>query len=203
MRTLAFLGLLIGTIAVGVNPGAAADLSVEDQRVLKDLREGDMNKLVVHREARPRIEETWRDQHGNGYEVADYAGKVVFLNFWATWCPPCLKELPSIDRLAGEMEGDEFEVIALSTDRFDVERVASVFSDGSKLHDGYVVEHLEVMQDRTGAVARRAAALGLPITIILDRQGREIARLTGEAEWDSPRAKAILTRLIEMTAPST
>lgn len=204
MRTLAAIGLtalLYGAISLGANAVHAADLSAGDQQVLKDLREGDMGKLVVHPEARPRIEEVWRDQYGNAVEVADFEGKVVLLNFWATWCPPCLKELPSIDRLAGEMGGDDFAVLAVSTDRFDIERVIKVFEDGTRLEDDYIVEHLEVMQDRTGAVARRAGALGLPVTILLDRQGREVARMTGEAEWDSDRAKAILKRLIEMTAP--
>lgn len=198
-----FAALLYGAFMLGANPAAAEGLSPEDRATLTDMREGDMGKLVVHAEPRPRIEEVWRDQYGNGFEVADFQGKVVFVNFWATWCPPCLKELPSIDRLAGAMEGDNFEVIALSTDRFDVERVVQVFEEGTRLQDGYIVQHLEVMQDRTGAVARRAGALGLPITILLDRQGREVARMTGEAEWDSPLAKEILLTLIEMTAPAS
>ncbi|MFK7944120.1 MAG: TlpA disulfide reductase family protein, partial [Paracoccaceae bacterium] len=120
----------------------------------------------------------------------------VLLNFWATWCPPCRKEMPGIDRLAGEMGGDDFDVIALSTDRFDVERVIDFFEE-------IEVKNLGIHQDRSGATARRAGALGLPVTLILDREGREIARVAGEAEWDSPRVKAILTRVIEMTAPST
>lgn len=204
MLTRAALGLaalLYGALLAGANPVLAGDLAADDRQVLKDLRAGDMGKLVIHAEARPRIPEEWRDLYGNAHSVADFEGKVVLLNFWATWCPPCLKELPSIDRLAGEMSGDNFAVIALSTDRFDVERVAKVFNEGTRLKDGYVVEHLDVMQDRTGAVARRAGALGLPITILLDREGREVARLTGEAEWDSDTAKALITRLIEMTSP--
>ena len=196
MRGFAFLGLLLGAIAIGVNPVLAKDLTIEDQRVLKDLREGDMGKLVVHREARPRIEEAWGDLYGNSVDVASFEGKVVLLNFWATWCPPCRKEMPGIDRLAGELSGDDFAVVALSTDRFDVERITDFFEE-------IEVQHLDVHQDRTGATARRAGALGLPVTLILDRQGREIARMAGEAEWDSERAKAILTQVIEMTTPSS
>lgn len=188
------MGLLLGAIVLVVNPANASDLSVADQRVLKDLRAGDMNKLVVHREARPRIAESWRDQYGNEINLDDFAGKVVLLNFWATWCPPCRKEMPGIDRLAGELGGDDLEVIALSMDRFDIERVTDFFDDID-------VQNLDVHQDRVGAVARRAGALGLPVTILLDRQGREVARLTGEAEWDGPNAKAIMTRLIEITTP--
>lgn len=197
MRRLAALGLtalLLGVFAVGVNPADATELSVEDQRVLKDLRQGDMGKLVVHRHARPRVEESWRDQDGNEINLADYEGKVVLLNFWATWCPPCRKEMPGIDRLAGEMGGEDFAVIALSTDRFNVERVVDFFED-------IKVKNLDVHQDRTGTTARKAGVLGLPVTVILDREGREIARLTGEAEWDGPKAKAVIQSVIDLTAP--
>ena len=142
--------------------------------------------------ARDRIAETFRDLYGNPITLADYSGKVVLLNVWATWCPPCRAEMPSIDRLAGMMAGEDFAVIPLSTDRGGVERVAQFFKD-------IRVENLDAMHDRSGKVARQAGALGLPITLILDREGREIARLIGAAEWDSPDAHAILRRIIEMT----
>lgn len=195
-----FSALLYAGILLGANP-VAAELSAEDRAALDALRVGDMTKVVIHDAPRDRIEEVFRDQHGNAVDLSDVAGKVVVLNLWATWCPPCLHELPSIDRLAGAMSGDDFAVIALSTDRFDVERVVKVFYEGTRLHDGYVVEHLDVLQDRTGKFALRAGALGLPVTLILDREGREIARVTGEAVWDSPEAKALLQQVIEMTAP--
>jgi thiol-disulfide isomerase/thioredoxin len=157
------------------------------------MRGGDMVKLVVHDQPRDRIAETFRDLHGNPITLADYSGKVVLLNIWATWCPPCRAEMPAIDRLAGAMEGDDFAVIALSTDRGGVERVAEFFKD-------IQVENLKVMHDRTNDVARQAGVLGLPVTLILDRQGREIARMLGDADWDSPDARALLRRIIEMTA---
>ena len=90
------------------------------------------------------------------------------------------------------MGGNEFEVVALSTDRAGPERVAEFFKDTR-------VKNLKVMHDRDGSVMRRAGALGLPVTLILDREGREIARMLGDADWDSPEARALLTRIIEMT----
>ena len=199
MRTLArtgLLALLYGAFVLGANPIHADALSKEERTALLELRDGDMSKLVVHKEARPRIEETWQDREGNTVSLADFAGKVVVLNFWATWCPPCRAEMPSIDRLAGEMGGEDLEVVALSTDRFGVEKVVDFFEEIN-------VQNLAVHQDRAGAVARRAGALGLPVTVILDREGREVARVTGEAEWDAPVVKAILQRLIEMTASAS
>lgn len=186
--------LLYGLVAVSANPGMAADLTVEQQTTLKDMREGHMRKLIVHKEARPRVDETFRDQYGNAISLADYEGKVVVLNFWATWCPPCRAEMPSIDRLSGDMSGGDFAVLALSTDRFDVKKITDFFEE-------IEVQNLPVLQDRRGNVARMFGVLGLPVTVILDREGREIARLQGEAEWDAAYVKAILTRIAEMTAP--
>jgi thiol-disulfide isomerase/thioredoxin len=190
--SLALAAILYGAIFLTANVAAAAELSPADQTALKEMRSGDMVKLIVHAKPRDRIAETFRDLYGNVVTLADYSGKVVLLNVWATWCPPCRAEMPSIDRLAGAMESNDFAVIALSTDRGGVERVAEFFKD-------IRIENLKVMHDRSGAVGRQAGALGLPMTLILDREGREIARLIGDAEWDSPDAKVILRRIIEMT----
>jgi thiol-disulfide isomerase/thioredoxin len=198
--SLALAALLYGAICLTANAGATdsgtTDLTATDRATLKELRGGDMAKLVVHSAPRDRISETFRDLHGNPLTLADYSGKVVLLNIWATWCPPCRAEMPTLDRLAGEMEGPDFAVIALSTDRGGVERVAQFFEDMQ-------IENLRVMHDRSGKFSRQAGVLGLPVTLILDRQGREIARLLGDAEWDSPEAREILLQVIEMTGAET
>ena len=194
--SLAFAALLYGAISLTANAVAAAELSAADRATLKELRGGDMAKLVVHAEPRDRIAETFRDLYGNPITLADYSGKVVLLNIWATWCPPCRAEMPSLDDLAGEMEGPDFALIALSTDRAGPERVAQFYED-------LRIENLKVMHDRSGNVSRQAGVLGLPVTLILDREGREIARLLGDADWGSPEARAILQRIIEITAQDT
>jgi thiol-disulfide isomerase/thioredoxin len=204
--SLALAALLYGAISLTANAVAAEDTSVAglgshelssaDRADLKARRSGNMLKLVVHDTPRDRIAEAFRDLYGNPITLADYSGKVVLLNIWATWCPPCRAEMPSIDRLAGSMEGEDFAVIPLSTDRAGVEHVAEFFK-------GIRIENLKVMHDRTGAVARQAGVLGLPVTLILDRQGREIARLLGDANWDSPDARAILRQVIRMTGAAS
>ncbi len=190
--SLALAALLYGAICLTANAAAAAELSAADRATLKQLRGGDMVKLIVHTAPRDRITETFRDLYGNRLTLADYSGKVVLLNIWATWCPPCRAEMPSLDRLAGEMEGPDFALIALSTDRGGVERVAQFYDD-------FLIDNLDIMHDRSGNFARQAGVLGLPVTLSLDRQGREIARLLGDADWASPEARAILRRIIEMT----
>ncbi len=190
--SLALAALLYGAICLTANAAATAELTAADRATLKQLRGGDMVKLIVHTAPRDRITETFRDLYGNRLTLADYSGKVVLLNIWATWCPPCRAEMPSLDRLAGEMEGPDFALIALSTDRGGVERVAQFYDD-------FLIDNLDIMHDRSGNFARQAGVLGLPVTLILDRQGREIARLLGDADWASPEARAILRRIIEMT----
>ena len=194
--SFALAALLYGAISLTANAGAtdlgAVDLTAADRATLKELRGGDMAKLVVHDQPRDRITATFRDLYGAPLTLADYSGKVVLLNIWATWCPPCRAEMPTIDRLAGEMEGPDFAVIALSTDRAGPERVAQFFDDIG-------IENLRVINDRSGKFSRQAGVLGLPVTLILDRQGREIARVLGDADWASPEARAILRRVIEMT----
>ena len=196
LAALGFVALLYGVAALAVNPASAGDLTADDRAALAELRTGDMTKLVVHDEPRPRLKQTFKDADGNEIAMAAFEGKVVVLNFWATWCPPCRAEMPSIDRLAGEMADSDVAVLALSTDRFDISRVGAFFEEIG-------IQNLPLIQDKRGKVAREAAVLGLPVTVILDREGREVARLQGEAEWDGPAAKAILNRLVEMTAPET
>ncbi len=198
--SLVLAALLYGAISLTANLAAAGSGAVEltaaDRATLKQLRRGDMAKLVIHSAPRDRITANFRDLDGKRITLANYSGKVVLLNIWATWCPPCRAEMPTIDRLAGAMEGPDFAVIALSTDRGGVERVARFFADVQ-------IENLKIMLDRSGNFSRQAGVLGLPATLILDRRGREIARLLGDADWDSPEARAILRRVIEMTAETT
>ena len=188
---LALAALLYGLIAVSAN---AEGLEAKDRAALEALRTGEMEKLVLHDEPRAPIAETFLDAEGNELTLADFAGQVVLLNLWATWCPPCRAEMPSIDRLAGEMAGDGLAVIALSSDRGGAARIA-------KFYEEIGVENLAIHQDPRGQLQRQAGAIGLSVTLLLDREGREVGRVTGDAVWDSPEAKALIGKLVELTAP--
>lgn len=189
----AVLALLYGAALVGANPALAGDLGPAERAELESLRDGDMVKLVFHDTPEAPLQAPFADEAGVPVSLADYRGKVVFLNFWATWCPPCRAEMPSIDRLSAALPDQDFAVLALSVDRGAVDKIA-------RFYDMAGIEHLAVLQDAKSVVAREARALGLPVTLIIDREGREVARLQGAAEWDSPSAQAILRRLAALTA---
>ncbi|RUU00042.1 TlpA family protein disulfide reductase [Mesorhizobium sp. USDA-HM6] len=122
---------------------------------------------------------SFTDGAGRHQTLADYSGKVVLLNIWATWCAPCRKEMPTLDRLQAKLGGPDFEVVALSMDRGGPELVKKFFAETG-------VKHLTLNIDTSARAMFTLGAVGLPMTLLIDRDGKEIGRLIGPAEWDSP-----------------
>ena len=127
---------------------------------------------------------TYTDGTGKAGTAKDWQDKVVLLNLWATWCAPCRKEMPALDRLQAELGSDTFEVVALSVDRGGVEA-------SRKFLDQIKVEKLKLYVDPTAKASSTLKAIGLPTTLLI-KNGREVGRLVGPAEWDSPEAKALV-----------
>ncbi|MEM7123711.1 MAG: TlpA disulfide reductase family protein [Pseudomonadota bacterium] len=127
---------------------------------------------------------------GDMRTLEDYQGKVIVLNFWATWCPPCRDEMPSLDRLEANHGGDDFVVMAMSVDRGGENQIR-------EFYDEIAVTSLGVFSDPTQKVSRDFRVLGLPTTIVIDHQGQMVARLVGTAEWDGPAALKELLPLID------
>src|SRR5260370_20856881 len=118
------------------------------------------------------------DADGRPRSLTDFRGKVVLLNIWATWCVPCRKEMPTLDRLQAKLGGADFEVVALSIDRR-MDAVRKFFAEVG-------IQKLAMYLDSSAKATLELGAVGLPTTLLLDREGREVCRLTGPAEWDSP-----------------
>jgi thiol-disulfide isomerase/thioredoxin len=135
---------------------------------------------------------TFFDEGGNEVTLADFAGDVVVLNLWATWCAPCRREMPSLDRLQAALDEDGLTVIALSLDRGDVAKVRAFFEE-------LEIANLAIYQDPQARAGRELGAPGLPTTVVIDRTGQEVGRLLGPAEWDSEDALALLR---DLAAPS-
>ena len=116
---------------------------------------------------------------GKSYTLSDFRGKVVLLNVWATWCAPCRKEMPALDRLQQKLGGAEFEVVALSIDSGGAAAVR-------RYYDEIGMRALAIYVDPTAEATGKLRTLGIPTTLLLDREGRERWRKAGPAEWDSP-----------------
>ncbi len=178
--------LLYLALCLGANGALAADTAA-----LRALRDGDMKKLVFHAEPKPAGSAAFELADGAGTAtLAQWRGKYVLLNFWATWCAPCRKEMPMLSALQADYGGETFEVLTLATGRNSPVGIAKFF-------DEIGVGNLPRHQDPKQALAREMAVLGLPITVILDPEGREIARLQGDADWNSESARAILDALLK------
>jgi thiol-disulfide isomerase/thioredoxin len=127
------------------------------------------------------------DDQGHDLTLGDFQGGVVLLNIWATWCVPCRKEMPTLDRLQTKLGGEEFLVIPLSIDR---DGAAAV----RRFYQQVGVEKLGVYVDPSGRASRTLSVLGVPTTLLLDREGREVARKMGEAQWDDPEMVSLVER---------
>ncbi len=121
-------------------------------------------------------------------KLEDLRGKTILLNVWATWCPPCVKEMPSLDRLQDLRGGEDFEVITISIDRTKYEP-AKFFADND-------IKNLTPWHDGSYGIPGNLQLRGYPTTLVYNPEGREIAILEGDAEWDSPEALALIDYLI-------
>lgn len=147
-------------------------------------------RLTLH--SAPKGVPALRFNDGNGIPVSldDVRGKVVLLNIWATWCAPCREEMPALDRLQAALGGQDFEVIALSIDAGDEGLVAV-----KRFYAEVDVVNLRVYHDPSAKAGFQLGTVGVPTTLLLDREGRELGRMSGAAEWDSPAAIALIEGL--------
>lgn len=129
------------------------------------------------------------DAGGTEHRVAEFLGRGMVVNLWATWCAPCVAEMPSLENLSATLAPFDIAVLPLSSDRGGIETVRAWYKD----HD---VTALPVLTDPKGALARAWGAHGLPTTVIIDRNGRDVARLEGPADWSSAQALALIRALV-------
>lgn len=149
--------------------------------------------FIVHITPQPIPDVQFADEDGRMRSLSDFQGKVVLLNVWATWCVTCRKEMPTLDRLQAKLGGPGFEVVALSIDRGGIAEVKEFYTEIG-------ISNLAIYVDTSGRAASEFGIYGLPGTLLLDREGREIGRLAGPAEWDSSE---IMTFLKPIILPAT
>lgn len=148
-----------------------------------------MPAFVYKKAPEPLAEVNFIDESGAAKTLADFKGKTVLLNLWATWCAPCREEMPSLERLQQALGSDKFEVVALAVDRTGPEAAR-------KFLDSINVKSLTLYSDPTTRSGSALKAIGMPTTILINAEGNEIGRLPGPAEWDSADAKRLITETI-------
>lgn len=132
---------------------------------------------------------SFEDSQGNSVSLADFRGKYVLLNLWATWCGPCVREMPALDRLRTHFHPKQLQIIALIEDH-DGNAAAKAF------YTRHNLTHLPIFVDSSGHAPSLLHIQGLPTTLLIDPEGREIGRVEGDAEWDSPDALAFIQNKI-------
>src|SRR5579885_3344792 len=171
--------------------GADAECAeaVETARRMKPLIHGEVAAVALTDKPMRVPDLSFQDGNGKTVKLSDFRGKTVLVNLWATWCVPCRKEMPALDRLQSKLGGKDFEVVAINIDTRDPEKPKNFLKDAKLTRLGYFNdEKAKVFQDLKAA----GRALGMPTSVLVDGQGCEIATIAGPAEWDSEDAVKLI-----------
>jgi len=133
----------------------------------------------------PAPQTAFKDSSGKALSLAAFKGRVVLLNFWATWCAPCVREMPTLDSLQARLGDQGLAVVAVSEDTGGLAVVSPFFKQ-------YRLGNLEIYLDPTGDLSRSFGLKGLPTTLLIDAEGHVVGGLEGPAEWDSPDARSLI-----------
>ena len=129
------------------------------------------------------------DGKGQPADMAAYRGKVLLVNLWATWCAPCIKELPSLGALQQELGGDQFQVVTIAVDERDPAKIEPFLA-------GHGAANLPVLIDRDRTIEKVVQVIALPTSLLVDRDGKVKAMVTGDACWNSGTALAAVKAFI-------
>jgi thiol-disulfide isomerase/thioredoxin len=146
---------------------------------------GWMEQFILNETPLPVPETAMQNGEGETLTLNSFRGKVLLVNFWATWCAPCIREMPSLDRLQAALNGQNFQVIAINSDR-----------QGGKVAQPFLknlgIQNLDTFIDEKMAIGRGLGVKGLPASFLISADGQILGRLDGLAEWDSPEALALI-----------
>ncbi|MEX2642982.1 MAG: TlpA disulfide reductase family protein [Acetobacterales bacterium] len=140
-------------------------------------------------------EASFQDGDGETRRLSEFRGRLVLVNLWATWCAPCVREMPSLDALQAELAGEGLTVLPVSLDRGGAQVVRPFYEE-------HGLENLPVLADRTGGLFRTFAVRGVPTSVLIGREGQVLGRLEGDADWHSPEALALVRHFLECGRPA-
>jgi thiol-disulfide isomerase/thioredoxin len=188
---LGALAAVYGVLGLARNPGDPACRSALDlARRIEPLARGEVAAVRPAEDARKLPVLAFQDADGRPKSLADWQGRTVLVNLWATWCIPCRKEMPALDALQDKLGSPQFEVVAVNIDTRNLDKPKSW------LH-GIGIGHLAYYSDANAKVFQdlkvAGKAIGMPTTLLVDPNGCEIASLSGPAEWASPDGVKLIT----------
>jgi len=149
-----------------------------------------INNFLVTAPPAPIADVPFFDRNGDEVRLSDYKGTPLVMNFWATWCPPCVAEMPALDRLKELLADSGIDVLAIDEDRNGAELAA-------KFYEANQIANLDILIDRKMALIKAAGVSALPTTLFIDADGNEIATVVGEAEWDSAEVVAFVKACLQ------
>jgi thiol-disulfide isomerase/thioredoxin len=187
---LAVLAGVYGMEHLRSNPAAAACApAVKMAGEIAPLAHGEVAALTMAHTPFRVPDLAFKDRDGRERTLADWRGRTVLLNLWATWCVPCRKEMPALDKLESDLGGPHFEVVAINIDTRDPQKPLAFLKDVGITHLNYYSDQSAKVFQELKAVGK---AFGMPTTLIVDRSGCEIGELAGPAEWASPDGLALM-----------
>jgi thiol-disulfide isomerase/thioredoxin len=149
-----------------------------------------MAAFIKHPQPKDIAAFSFADGSGAPKDLSNWKGRVVLLNLWATWCGPCRKEMPELNKLQKLLGSADFEVVALSEDLKGVEASSAFLKETG-------ADNLALYVDPKAAALAAIQSVGLPTTLLIDRNGKEVGRLLGPADWASPEAQALVKAVID------
>ena len=189
-----YLGIY-GIKGSGGDPTCRA--AVDTAKRIAPLAHGEVAALTMAAKPLKLPDLTFEDSSGQPKKLSDWQGKTVLVNLWATWCVPCRREMPALDRLQTKLKGPNFEVVAINIDTRDPEKPRNFLKDANLTAIGFFSdEKAKVFQDLKGI----GRALGMPTSVLVDGKGCEIATIAGPAEWDSDDAVKLIRAAVSPAA---
>lgn len=199
-----FVILLFFTVSQGLaqfkltNPSTASNVSTSE----KNKQE----KLLITPEDSSQIKEnqikfkeyepiklgemSFKDDENKEHPLEEFENKIVMLHFWATWCLPCQKEMPALDKFAKENRKNPLIVIPISEDYKEMTHIKEYYKTNS-------IANLKVYSDHKHNLMQFFAVSGLPTTVFLNKSGQEFARIEGSVEWQSPEVEKLMSDLLK------
>ena len=175
----------------GGDPDCASAMTLAKK--VAPLATGEVAALTIVQKPMKMPDLAFEDGQGNLKKLSDWRGKTVLLNLWATWCVPCRKEMPALERLEAKLGGDKFQVVAVNIDTRDLEKPKAFLKDANLTHLGNFSDaKARVFQDLKSI----GLALGMPTSVLIDGKGCQIGNMAGPAEWDSEDAIKLIQATI-------